>query len=279
MKIHRPVFAVVLALLWRTAAFAHPGIGIVRDARGNVFYTDLAQVWKIDPAGRKSVAVPHVHTHELALDAQGNLYGEHLWYEGEKIDKWGYRVWRRTPDGKVSDVIPAHEGFLRDYSFVRDGAGTMYWVERQPKVVFRKTDAAGRTADLAPCGDCRDVRWMAWAGDGTLLFTDAGDLRSLGADGRFRTLAKGLQKSTEGPLLMGLWTDARRGIYVADYGHREVKRIEADGKVGVIARSRLPWAPSGGMLAPDGTLWLLETSITNSVRVRRIQPGGRETLY
>jgi hypothetical protein len=266
-------------LLCAAPLAAHPGIGIVRDAQGNVFYTDLTQVWRIDPAGRKTVAVPAVHTHELALDPRGNLYGEHLWYEGEKSDKWGHRVWRRAPEGRISDVIPAREGFLHDYSFVRDAAGTMLWVERQPRVVFRKTTVRGATSDLAACGDCRDVRWLTLDGDGTLFFTDAGDLRALSPAGAFRTLAKGLQTPSEAQLLMGIWTGPGRSVYVADYGHRQVVRVTADGKKSVVARSRLPSAPSGGLLAPDGTLWLLEASVTNSVRVRRIAPGGRETVF
>ena len=72
----------VLALA-ATPLSAHPGIGIVVDSRGNVFYTDLKQVWRIAPDGTRSVAVPGVHTHELYLDAQDNLFGQHLWYEGE----------------------------------------------------------------------------------------------------------------------------------------------------------------------------------------------------
>jgi len=280
MKIVRLAFALTSFLfLFSLSAFAHPGIGIVRDAQGNVFYTDLARVWRIDPAGRKTVAVPNVHTHELALDAQGNLYGEHLWYEGEKIDKWGYRVWRRSPDGKISDIIPAREGFLRDYSFVRDAAGATYWVDREPRVVFHKTKADGRTSDLAACTDCRNVRWSALATDGTLLFTDAGDLRAVAPNGAIRTLAKGLQKPKNAQLLMGIWTDAQRNVYVADYDARAVKRIAPDGKVGIVARSTAPWAPTGGLFAPDGTLWLLEGSVTNAVRVRCLRPGGRELLY
>jgi len=47
-------------------ALAHPGVGIVVDSRGNVFYTDLEQVWMIDRAGRRSVTVPNVHSHARA---------------------------------------------------------------------------------------------------------------------------------------------------------------------------------------------------------------------
>src|SRR5512138_2369461 len=59
--------AVILAMATMVCASAagaqaHPGIGIVSDSRGNVFYTDLHQVLRIDTAGRVSVAVPRVHT-------------------------------------------------------------------------------------------------------------------------------------------------------------------------------------------------------------------------
>src|SRR6185295_19660164 len=145
--------------------------------------------------------------------------------------------------------------------------------------VFHKTTPDGHTSDLATCADCRNVRWQAMGSDGSLLFADAGDLRSLAPNGTFRTLARKLQSEREAQLLMGIWTDGGRGVYVADYGHREVKRIGPDGKVTVVARSHLPWAPSGGLFAPDGTLWLLESSIINSVRVRRIAPGGKETVF
>lgn len=37
---------------------AHPGWGIVLDRQGNVFYTDLENVWRIDASGRKTIAVP-----------------------------------------------------------------------------------------------------------------------------------------------------------------------------------------------------------------------------
>src|SRR5262245_19545380 len=94
--------ACLLAVLaMASVAEAHPGVGIVQDSRENVFYTDLKQVWKIAPDGTKSVAVAGVHTHELCLDSDDNLYGEHLWYEGDATQKWGHRVWRLKPDGTL----------------------------------------------------------------------------------------------------------------------------------------------------------------------------------
>ena len=274
-----------LAVLPRTVR-AHPGIGIVLDDRGNIFYTDLSNVWKIAPDGRKTIAVRNVHTHELYLDPGGNLYGEHLWYEGDATKKWGHRVWRLGADGTRSDVIQAREGFRTDYSFVRDGAGNMYWAEgeKPPRIVQRAPD--GTMTTRATCGDCRDIRWMTASKDGTVFFVDAGDLRAVSPSGRIRTLARGLgRKAWTQPqvsarhALMGLWTDAQGNVYVARYGTREVIRVSAEGAVRVAASSRFPWSPTGGLLAPNGDLLLLEYSSTNAVRVRRIAGDGRATVY
>jgi hypothetical protein len=146
-------------LLLCFAAAAHPGVGIVRDAQGNLYYTDLEQVWKREPSGRLRVVVAHVHTHELYLDAQGNLFGEHAWYEGEATNRWGYYVWRLTPQGRLTKIIPNTPGFLSNYSFVRDQAGAMYWVEKGRPCRFINKPPTGRRQLLAT-GVFGDVRWQ-----------------------------------------------------------------------------------------------------------------------
>lgn len=273
-------------LAWATPLVAHPGIGIVMDRRGNVYYTDLSHVWKVGPDGRKSIVVRDVHTHELCLDTEDNLYGEHLWYEGEATDKWGHRVWRLSPDGFLSDIIPAREGFLQNYSFVRDRVGNMYWAERGTSPAIRKRAPDGTIALLAECSDCRDIRWLTVTPEGTVLFIDGGDLREVAPAGALRTVARNLQERSitqpqvgDRHLLMGLWTDSARNAYVAVYGARVVKQVSPDGRVRVVARSRLPWSPTGGLVAPNGDLWLLEYSYTNAARVRRIEPGGGVTVF
>src|SRR5689334_12375605 len=124
-------------------SFAHPGIGIVEDSRGNVFYTDLAKVWKVTPDGKRSIAVANVHTHELFIDEGDNIFGEHLWYNGEAADTWGHYAWKLSKDGQFQKIIPDSEGFLEDYSFVRDHFGRMYWADRTNKcqhVVRKNSD-------------------------------------------------------------------------------------------------------------------------------------------
>jgi hypothetical protein len=78
---------------------------------------------------------------------------------------------------------------------------------------------------------------------------------------------------------MGLWTDTARNTYVAAYSARVVKKVTPSGRVQVVARSPFPWSPTGGLVAPNGDLWVLECSYTNAVRVRRIGRDGRVTVF
>ena len=270
-----PVAALLLAVPLR----AHPGVGIVLDAEGNLFYTDLKQVWRIAPDGTRSLAVADVHSHELCLDGAGHLYGEHLWYEGERRNRWGHRVWRRSPDGRIETVLPPTEGFLQDYSFVRDAAGTHYWLDREGGRI-RKRLADGRVLDHARIA-LRDGRWMTAAADGTLFLVDATDLLRVDPQGQVAILVKDLQQPRltnfyryDRHALMGLWLDRSGNVYVAGFADREVKRVDPLGRVSVAARTAPGWGPTGGLFAPDGALWILEGSVTGAVRVRRIAPGG-----
>lgn len=278
-----------LLLMLNVVVFAHPGIGIVMNSRGEVFYTDLKQVWKISPGGKKSIAVANVHTHELCLDANDNLYGEHLWYEGEATDRWAHSVWKLHADGRLEQVIAPRPGFREDYqdcSFVRDHAGNMYWADRRAPIIIRKRAPDGTITDLCKTHDFRDVRWMMASAEGTVYLTDAGDVRRISPDGEVATLARNLNEHKlfervfgDSHNLMGLWLDEAGNIYVASYGGRLVKKITPAGRIEVAARSRAPWGPTGGLLAPNGDLWLLEYSDQNTTRVRQIFRDGTEKIY
>lgn len=268
--IRAAIVAVVLGAA--TIASAHPAVSVAIDARGNVYYSDLEQVWRVTPNGAKSVVVPHVHTHQLYLDARGNLFGEHLWYEGERTDKWGHYVWQRTPDGRVTKIIPPTEGFLRDYSFVRDATGAMYWADEG---IVKKTTADRKTTSIVARG-FRNIRWMHATPAGTLYFIDAGDLVQI-KNGRVRVMARKLASTSalrfQVPMqhaIMGVWTDRAENVYLADYAHGQVLRVSQTGRKSIVAQSTWPWSPCGGAFAANGRLWLLETSVTNSVRIRSV---------
>jgi sugar lactone lactonase YvrE len=232
-----------------------------------------------------SVAVPSVHTHELCIDADDTLYGEHLWYDESASEPWRHRVWRWRPGGSVTEVIPARSGFLRDYSFVRDRSGNMYWADRGQATVIKKRSPDGRITSWA-ASDFRSVERMTVTPDGTVFLMDAGDLRRVSPAGSTTTVARALtgkgRSGTEVARMnyhMGLWTDGRDVVYVAAAGEGSVLRVDNRGDVTVVARSTAPWAPSGGMVDREGSLWILEYDTANAVRVRRIDREGRERVF
>ena len=269
-----------------TCASGHPGIGIVQNSKGEVFYTDLKQVWKITPSGRVELAVPNVHTHELYLDPDGNLYGEHLWYNGEQKNTWGHYVWKRGVDGTVTKVVPDTEGFLEDYSFVRDHFGRMYWADRTgpcQKVVRRNTNNSRATLE-APC--FHNIRALHTLHDGSVVVVDFQDIRKINAQGKLVTVATRIanKKWTTSNVenqnaVMGILDDAEGNLYAAVMSERMVKRFRPDGTEEVLFKTALPWTPTGGMVDSLGRLWVLETNVLNDVRVERRDANGRLTVF
>ena len=302
-----PLRSLLACLLFLTAAagsaLAHPGWGIVVDSRGNVFYTDLAQVWKVEPSGKRSVAVANVHTHELYLDSSDNLFGEHLWYVAAG-EQWWRRVWKLSPDGKLVDVVPSRrlnqdwwEGLAVDFTFVRDSAGNMYWSAALGKkhMVLMKHAPNGSVTPLAggPTGDtdgkgaaARFTRLgrMTAGPDGSLYVLDEDRLRKVAPDGTVTTLARGLAEKSSTMLeaqplhyLMGLWTDGSGNVYVANYGGRQVKKVGRDGRVTVFLRAHFPYSPTGGTVW-RGSAYVLEyMDAVARARVRRVSPEGTIT--
>jgi hypothetical protein len=272
MVMRRLLLAAALALA-ALAANAHPSVSVVFDSRGNLYYSDLAQVWRVAPNGARAVVVPGVHTHELYIDGQDNLYGENLRYDDPR---WLHSFWRRAPDGRVQNVVPEHETFKGevDPSLVRDRAGNHYWAQKPNGPIMKNRTVLAR-------GNFRDIRFMTVTPDGTVYFVDTLDLVRVTPDGRMATIAHGL--STEDwprgrvhNQIMGLWTDRAGNVYAADLKDRAVKRVTPAGAVSVVAKSPWPWMVSGGGFAPNGDLWLLEFNLINQARVRKITAADRK---
>lgn len=289
MNDRRIVLVLVLTLAFCTGAHptvhAHPGVGIVRDSSGNIFYTDLAQVWQLAPDGTKSVAVTNVHTHELCLDAADNLYGEHLWYEGDATRKWGHYVWRRSPNGRIERVIPPSEGFLSKYSFVRDATGNMYWADRESKggPAIRKRVSDGSISTVVQSAALHDIGFMTCSPNGTVYLIDRSDLIKIGQDGQMQVLAQRLSgdrfKFKQRHKVQGLCADDAGNVWVAVSEGHTVKKVSKDGTVLVVARSSTASRPNGVLATPDGHLWILEDSLPNRARIRHVAPDGKESQY
>ncbi|MBT8236736.1 MAG: hypothetical protein KJO04_11130 [Bacteroidia bacterium] len=266
---------------------AHPGIGIVMDSKGNVFYTDLSHVWKISNKGELSIAVKNVHTHELYIDEEDNLYGEHEWYEGEATDKWGNYVWCLSNDGIFEKTIPDIEGFLDDNTLVRDSENSTYWAEKtgDHELLIKRTSEGERI--VVSEHSFSDIRWMYYSKhDNNLYVVDHLTVKKVTREGDVSVVSDDLKESRNLPggvedrhYIFGIWSDQIKNLYVAVYGAAKVKKISPNGELTTLFKSNAFWAPTAGLIAPDGTQWIMEFSKRNRTRVRKISRDGTHTIY
>lgn len=273
------LFLAVALLLVRFAATGHPGVGLAEDSRGNVYYTDLVHVWKISPDGQKTIAVRNVHTHELALDAADNLFGEDLVYEGEALNRWHHRIWKRSPDGRVLDLFGKRDGFRNDHGFVRDRRGTEYWIYvENTTCLLRKRTPDGRVSTIQPKSPLPRLSWLALGEDDSTLYATAGHrLYRIAADGTVTPLLQ--HDRAERHALMGIWPAPDGSVYVADYHDRTVNRVFTSGNVALVTKTEPNWFPSAVLRARNGALWLTEYNSNNQVRLKRISPDGKTRFF
>ena len=278
-------FLFFILLLFAIPVQAHPPVSIVIDSRGNVFYSDLEQVWMIAPDGSKTIAVQHVHTHELWIGPDDTLYGEDVANVG---DSYRHRIWKRTPDGQIENELEWREGHpddFNDYSFARDASGLMYALVRSEKQIkILRDNEVIQTIAL----DSHEgfVHWLIVQPDGTIFLTIGKSLIQI-KPGTTEgiVLANHLIERTpafdflhDRHALMGLWTDTKNNVYVSVFSGQQVKQISPDGIASVPFRQSGKWSITGGAIDSQGRVWLLEFSSDNQVRVRRIGQD-EETIF
>lgn len=79
--------------------------------------------------------------------------------------------------------------------------------------------------------------------------------------------------------LMGAWTDAEENVYVAVFGAGKIKKVTPEGQVETVVEVAGSWSPAGGLVAADGSLWVLEFSEQSEARVRKINPDGKVQTF
>ena len=284
MKARNLIAALATAFLWCAGAAAHPPYGLVADARGNLYFSDLETVWRLAPDRRLTVFRPHAggHVHELTLAPDGAIEGDQNHYEpaGEKHFT---AIWRRSLGGEEKWVGPLTTDPPFGMGLAQDGAGRRYsgqWVSNDDRrLLLLRRSRDGRVEVLLGREAMPDFRQrslanvggMAFAADGALVFADGPRLHRLAPDGRVSTLLDTGSPSS----LRGIATADGR-VYAADMGRKRVLAIDAKGGEETVWRSEPRWMPTGVARIGDA-LFVLEAEDDpehRSNRVRGIEVSG-----
>ncbi|HLG14685.1 MAG TPA: hypothetical protein VJH03_09330 [Blastocatellia bacterium] len=293
--------------IFSASAAAHPGWGIVLDRQGQVYFGDVEQntIWRINKQGKLEALATGKHSHSLFLAEDGTVFGEHVYYDAAGA-RWISSIWKLTPDGHVSDVMPPTSSPPKGSGIFMDREGNIYSVyggasESREAALLKRTPvgeisvfAGGEQGHRDGKGDqarFMDILGMAWGPDGSLYLMDRSCVRRVKPDQTVTTVGgdplAGVDRG-EHPRLLGLAVDGEGNVYAADYDYHCIRRIAQDGGVSTLLSDGFFWSPSGVTVVGDD-LYILEHQTESPVavlgalgvgpyaRVRRLSRDGTVT--
>ena len=289
-----------LSLLFAPLAIAHPGPGIVVNAKGELYFVDAfrSRIMKVDGAGKMTVFVESTerknlsHLHHLVIDAKGNLYS---------VSDEAGPVWKITPEAEMTAVYSPKDGEgnpwlgANGFPFTIDTDGSFYFVPGGPPDDSRlfKMSADGKVSRLAGGkrghadgkGDSAQFGFLytscfAWGPKGELYLTDTSSVRKISADGTVTTIdgrpaggyADGAGKEAKFDDAHGLTCDTQGNLYAAEFSNRRIRKIAPDGKITTLAGSGKSGSddgpalratfkgPIGVAVSKEGTIYVLDYS-------------------
>lgn len=254
--------------------YAHPSVGIVKDSKGNIYYSDLHQVWKI-AKGKKTIVVPNVHTHELYIDQKDNIFGEGGYYD-DKAVKFYHYTWVLRPTGQIDTVMGMKEAYVQqDFSLARDKKGNEFYIKRflvsrsDTNHIYRRSP--GGTETILATGNFKEVNWLHPQDDGSVLYASGDAVFRVDSVGNIKLLTDNIRNqndSSSGDILIwGLWQDQFENVYAAVFSDKAILKIDKAGNISKIYTSKGNWSPLQGLFDKVNVLWVMEGSDKNEVRV------------
>lgn len=284
---------------------AHPAWGIVVDRQGQIYFSDLEVVWKIDSQGNLSVfreGVSGRHVHDITIDAEDNIYGVDNAYNPQ-TEKFPRALWKMSPKGEFSYLVPMTNNLPIGISVWRDSDGNTYSVEpynnekKETKII--KRTPGGRTSLFAggkygyldgqkDKAEFSVITDMAFGKDKAIYLTDTDKVRKIDEYGMVTTIycsdvsAKNPKSPKTSSRLFGLIVDWQNNVIVADSENRRVLKISPGGESTALLSAEQPWSPNGVALDKSG-LYVLEgwydlREARTNTRVRKLLADGKITV-
>jgi len=288
-----------------TDVLSHPAWGIVVDTNGQIYFSDLETIYKIDSQGKLSIfraGVSGRHVHDLSIDAGGNIYGWENVYEPQ-TEKHLRAFWKMSPKGEYTEIVSLTENPPLGISIWRDSGGNTYSVEpwnnekKETKIIKRTTD--GKTSVFAggkygyldgqkEKAEFNVITDMAFGKDNTIYLTNDDKVRKIDRFGMVTTIYRNEttnqnQKNSETfSRLYGLDVDKENNVLAADFANNRLLKISSDGEISTFLKSEKDWSPIGVATFGDEVYALEVRPYTASIhtgnRVLKISSTGKSTV-
>jgi sugar lactone lactonase YvrE len=293
---------------------AHPGSGIVADAKGRVAFVDFRtnRILRLEADGSLVVLLEDPEGERLRLPHHLLAAPDDGYYTAGDADG---RIWHFVPPGEMTQVHPPEDepglalaGRGGDPFAVAEDGSAWLWRSRQRvhSQILRVTregrieSVAGGEWGLAD-GRGKEARLrslhlaaFAWGHGGALHFTDDGTcVRRLTPEGEVTTIAGGAEPGYRDGAGREARFDSARGVavaadgtvFVADAGNRRIRKVAPDGSVTTHAGSgergaadgvarRASFSEPTGLSLAPGGVLFVLDSEGDRLLVRRIGADG-----
>jgi hypothetical protein len=299
-------FMATIVFLAVQNAFSHPAWGIVVDRQGQVYFSDLETIWKIDRQGNVTTfraGVSGRHVHNITIDAEDNIYGLDNSYNAQK-QTFPRSIWKMSPKGEISYLVPMTDNLPPGRSIWRDSDGNTYSVEpynnekKEAKIIRFAPDsstslfAGGKYGSVdgpkekAQFGVITD---MIFGADKTIYLSDEDKVRRIDKAGAVTTIYsrqissdKNAKTPEQSSRIFGLAVDERNNVFAADPENRRIIKISPGGEYTPVFSTEQPWRPYGVALDKNDLYvmesWFDEKESFIGTRVRKLSSDGRVTV-
>lgn len=296
----------VAVFLSATSVLAHPAWGIAVDRQGQVYFSDLETIWKIDRQGKVTTfraGVSGRHVHAITIDAEDNIYGIYNSYNSQ-TQTFPRSIWKMSPQGEFSYIVPTTDNLPPGRSVWRDTDGNTYSVEPynneriDAKIIkfapngttslfaggkYGYLDGQKEKAQFSVITD------MIFGTDKTIYLTDVDKVRKIDKSGavttiysREVTVNKNVKSPETSSRLFGLAVDERNNVFAADPENRRVLKISPGGEYAAVFSTEQPWKPNGVALSGNDVYvlecWFDEKEAFIGTRVRKLSSDGKITV-
>ena len=275
------LFFFILCFCAAQSGIANPGGSLVADRSGTVYFTGKEGVWMQRKTGEKKLVAAGLHVHQLRLDSNGVLYGDHQWYsDTRQLLIAGHYSWRYTEQAGVERISDSLPGTPKEQSLVQDAAGNRYALEAGIPSVIWQTDPAGNSVPIAEVS-FSGLGPLHITQRGVLLFSNRDEVYALLPGDQPEKIAAGIGElnsvtgDSSRPVIQ-LWSDNRRNIYAAT--GTVIKKIDHRRFVTAVYQSAGGWYPAGGWVSDNGDFYVLEYNRAGEARVQFISFETRQEI-
>lgn len=244
---------------------------MVMDSAGNIYYTDLKDIWKMEETGKRAIVFPNASSPLLYINTNGQLCGIAL--QQQQFLQWC------TTNEKTRVQYDTNSTSTHMPVFTFDADGNQYFLESGATNSIKKRNKQ-RSDTILALTPLQEIESLYLGPKNILYFAHKDQLYCLPPGEEIEQIAKNLidttAENTSLHKLHRIWSDGKKNLYVAT--GTVIKQIDHRRLVTTVYKSTGGWYPADGLVDAQGNFYVLEHNGNREARVNKISIIDRKEI-